>query len=61
MSPESRREVITDFLTQYGTQTITKQQAEEMEDPLSEQELQTALKQMKPGKSPGHDGLSLQY
>lgn len=56
-----RTEAIKSFLNQYGPQPISQTQAEELEQPLSTKELQTAIRQMKPGKSPGPDGFTLQY
>lgn len=46
---------------QHCPKTLSREQAKELEQPLSIEELQTALKQMKTGKSPGPDGFTLQY
>lgn len=59
--PDSRAKHFRDFLSQYGLKTITHQQSKEMESPLTVEELETAIKQMKPCKSPGPDGFNLQY
>lgn len=56
-----RKKMIGDFLTQYGPRPITDDEADDLERPLTREEIVEALKQIKPGKSPGPDGLSVSY
>lgn len=58
-SSDHRSTQIKDFLAQYCPKPITTQQAEATESPLSTEERYTAIKQMKVGKSPKPDSLTL--
>lgn len=58
---DKRLDLITEFLANYSSKPITPQQSLELESRLSLLELESAIKQMKVGKSPGPDGFSLQY
>lgn len=55
----SRTDQIRDFISQFFPKPITTQQAEELDNTLTAEELNMAVNQMKVGKSPGPDGLPL--
>lgn len=56
-----RMTAITDFLAQYCPSPLSSDESSDLDLPLSGEEILTALKQMKPGKSPGPDGLTVSY
>lgn len=58
---QDRKKMIEDFLTQYGPQPISEDEAANLDKPLTWEETIIALKRMKPGKSPGPDGFSISY
>lgn len=53
--------MIRDFLTQSSPKPISELEAVAMEQPLSSEEVDSDLTQLKPGKSPGPDGLTTGY
>ncbi|XP_077341175.1 uncharacterized protein LOC143986639 [Lithobates pipiens] len=56
-----REMLLTDFLEKYSPGKISDELASELDNPISDLELRQAIKQLKPGKSPGPDGLSAPY
>lgn len=60
-TPDVRTELIKNFLARYSSNPITSQQSLDLESKLSITELETAVKQIKVGKSLGPDGFTLQY
>lgn len=56
-----RRKAIQDFLSNYCPQHIPIDEANNLERPITPAELDVVLKQLKPGKSPGPDGLTTGY
>lgn len=58
---DNRLQLIKDFLAQHGPKPISDADASSLEQPLSKEELDAVLKQVKPGKSPGPDSLTLGY
>lgn len=59
--PSNRKTALQNFLTQYGPQPLSTDDAQSLDAPLSTEELLIALRQMKIGKSPGPDGLTACY
>lgn len=59
--PLTRASKIKQFLEQHCPSPIALDIAQELDTPLTPEELHVALKQMKPGKSPGPDGFTTQY
>lgn len=57
----ARKEMIADFLKQYGPTPISDSTAQTLASPLTREEIDIALKQLKSGKSPGPDGLTVGY
>lgn len=49
------------FLQQYGPSPITTEEATVLDNPISIEETLAALKQLKTGKTPGPDGLTVSY
>lgn len=49
------------FLTCFGCTPLSESEASDLEEPISGDELERAMKVMKPGKRPGPDGFTLQY
>lgn len=58
---QDRKKLIEDFLTQYSPRPISDAEAANLEKPITGKEIIDALKQLKPGKSPGPDGLPTSY
>lgn len=56
-----RKQMINDFLATYTPKRFYDQEASVLDHPISPEEVHTALKQLKPGKSPGPDGLTSDY
>lgn len=56
-----RTKSIRDFLTQYSPEPLSIEAATDLEQPISSAEIDMVLKQLKPGKSPGPDGLTTGY
>lgn len=56
-----RRETIDNFLKQYSPTPITMEESAELNHPILLEETIAALKQLKMGKSPGPDGLTVSY
>lgn len=52
---------IREYLTLANTPKLSAEDAAALEEPITMAELQGAIKNMKPGKAPGPDGLTLQY
>lgn len=52
---------IQDFLSKYGAPPISTETYSKLNGPVSEEEFEKVLKDMKVGKAPGPDGLLLQY
>lgn len=50
-----------EFLSNYGTPQISTEASRNLNVPLTEEEFEKALKDMKVGKAPGPDCLPLQY
>lgn len=62
LAPSAAREtLISSFLAQHSAVKLTPEDSLLLESPLSETEVSTAIKQLKPEKSPGPDGLTPQY
>lgn len=57
----NRRKMITDFLSHYSPGPITSAEAANLDKPIGWDESLNALKQLKTGKCPGPDGLSVSY
>lgn len=57
----SRKQKIIDFLKQYSPTPISDSLIQDLDNPLTNEEADLALKQMKTAKSPGPDGLSVGY
>lgn len=53
-----RKQMITDFLNKYSPTPISES-SQNLDKPLTKEEANLALKQMKTGKSPGPDGLTI--
>lgn len=53
--------MITNFLNQYSPNPITPSEAEALDRQISMEETSEALKQLNTGKSPGPDGLTVDY
>lgn len=60
-TPHSCTTQLQNFIAQFCPNLITTQQAEDLESPLSAEEINLAINQMKVWKSPGPDVLPLQY
>lgn len=60
-TPGSRTEIIREYLQKNGFKPLTEQQSSNIDCPLTRDEFNLVLKQMKSGKSPGPDGFSLAY
>lgn len=58
---QARREMIATFLQQYCTTTLSPADSTTLEGPINGEETAIALKQLKTGKSPGPDGLTVSY
>lgn len=56
-----RSKELTSFLGQFAPDKISKDEASTLEAPITISEWEHAIKQLKPGKSPGPDGLSAVY
>lgn len=56
-----RKRLITDFLKQHSPTPISESSFQDLDKPLTKEEADLALKQMKMGKSPGPDGLMAGY
>lgn len=56
-----RIDAIRSFLDQYSSKPIDPVVAASLDSPLTEKEFKLALGDMKPGKSPGPDGFTIQY
>ena len=52
---------LEDFLSKITLPTMTAQQAESLDAPITEKEVRNAIAAMKVGKSPGHDGFPIEY
>lgn len=61
MSLSTRATCIQDFLQLNKSSTVPEDVAQQLELPLTLDEMDNALKQMKVGKSPGPDGFSVPY
>lgn len=59
-TPE-RQAAIRDFLTQYCPSSIAPEDAASLDLPISTDEITAVLKQLRTGKSPGPDGLTVSY
>lgn len=57
----SRKTLIKDFLEKFSPTPISWEDAHELDNPISEEELKRTIRQLKMGKSPGLDGLSASY
>lgn len=57
----SRKALIKDFLEKFSPTPISREDARKLDNPISEEELKRAIKQLKKSKSPGPDGLSASY
>lgn len=60
-NPNDRTAAIQDFLQQYSTTPLTIEELTGLDLPLSVEEILTALKQLKTGKSPGPDSMTVSY
>ncbi|XP_063315782.1 vomeronasal type-2 receptor 26-like [Pelobates fuscus] len=60
-SPTTRRAATTAYLTNLQQHTITPEEAEELDSPITEEEIRQALKTAKTGKAPGPDGFPVEY
>lgn len=58
---QNRQEAISTFLAQHGIPLISPEESRTLDCPISMEETTTALKQLKAGKSPGPDGLTVGY
>ncbi|KAM5171776.1 A.superbus venom factor 1-like [Mantella aurantiaca] len=58
---EVKQQLMADILSNDNIPSLPLEAARAMEAPLSQTEWDKALKQLKPGKSPGPDGLTAQY
>lgn len=58
---DRRTHLIKEFLAQHGPKPISYAEALHLERPISKDELESVLKQLKTGKSPGPDGLMARY
>lgn len=58
---DARRQLLRDFLSQHCPTPVSEVEATDLEQPLSLTELEAVLKQLKPGISPGPDGLTVGY
>lgn len=56
-----RMQIINDYLTQSALPTLSKTSIDNLERPIDVTELLCAIKDLKPGKSPGPDGFSSIY
>lgn len=56
-----RKHIITEFLKQSSLPSLHPNEIQKLELPLQEDELIQAIKDLKPGKSPGPGGLTSQY
>lgn len=57
----NRQEAIYSFLSQYGGPPISIDDSKTLDSPIEIEETTAALKQLKSGKSPGPDGLTIGY
>lgn len=57
----SRTQIIQQFLTDSGLPTLNDDDSQQLEDPITEEELILAFKSLKSGKSPGPDGFTTHY
>lgn len=56
-----RKALIKDFLKKFSPKPISREDACEEDNPISEEELKIAIKQLKMGKRPGADSFSASY
>lgn len=61
MEETQRTKSVRDFLMKYSPEPLSNEAASDLEQPISPTEINTVLKQLKPGKSPGPDGLTTGY
>lgn len=57
----ARIQLINEFLSKHTPTRLSVKEANELAHPISPEEVDIALKQLKPGKSPGPDGLTSGY
>lgn len=57
----TRQSLIKNFLKEHCPKPIDREDARQLEHPISEDELKNAIKQLKAGKSPGPDGFTAVY
>lgn len=57
----SKEETIKEFLQNSGFPTLDPEDIKKLEEPINSTEIQAVIKELKPGKSPGPDGLTSQY
>lgn len=56
-----KHQIIHDYLKQSGLPVLSNEDAESLETLISSEELLSAIKSLKPGKSPGPDSLTEHY
>lgn len=56
-----RQSTLRGFLTHHCPSTISSEDSSNLVRPISTEEITEVLKQLKPGKSPGPDGLTVSY